>query len=232
MPPATLRPWWHDLRDPLRAAPAASRRLWLPGLICFALATAFMLWASASGTDRHWLDLIVTGRDPGLIQLAKKLSNWGELHFIPLLLAILLWAAGRYYHRPAWRLAGAAGLLGAAGAGLLGLIFKILFGRPRPHLGVPDTLNPLSFHWNFQSFPSGHSSHTWGLVAGVALLAPRWALPYGLFAAAVCWSRMYLNRHYPSDILGGLVCGVFVGLIFALAARRSLAATKSAPPSS
>ena len=136
MPPATLRPWWHDLRDPLRAAPAASRRLWLPGLICFALATAFMLWASASGTDRHWLDLIVTGRDPGLIQLAKKLSNWGELHFIPLLLAILLWAAGRYYHRPAWRLAGAAGLLGAH-------VDRFACRQCSPRLGVLLALVPL-----------------------------------------------------------------------------------------
>lgn len=230
MPAAAPRPWWHDLRDPLRAAPPAARCLAPFALICSVLVTGFMFWASASGTDRRWLDLIVTGRDPGLIQLAKKLSNWGELHFIPLFLAVLLWAAGRYFHRLDWRLAGAAALLGSAGAGLLGLVFKILFGRPRPHLGVPDTLHPLSWHWDFQSFPSGHASHTWGLVAGAALLAPRWALPCGLFAAAVCWSRMYLNRHYPSDVLGGLVCGVFVGLIFALAARRSLAATKSALP--
>lgn len=228
MTDAAPRPWWHDLRDPLRAAPAAARRLWLPALVCLALATAFMLWASASGTDRRWLDWLIADRDPGLIRLAKKLSNWGELHFLPFFLAALLWTAGRFSNRAAWRLAGAAGLLGACAAGLLGLVLKILFGRPRPHLGVADSLQGFSWHWDFQSFPSGHSSHCWGLVAGVALLAPRWALPYGLFAAAVCWSRMYLNRHYPSDILGGLVCGVFVGLVFALAARRSLAATRPA----
>lgn len=232
MPAAAPRPWWHDLRDPLRAAPPFVRRLWLPGLVCLALATAFMLWASASGADRRWLDLLVDDRDPALIRLAKKLSNWGELHFLPLFLSVLLWFSGRFANRPAWRLAGAAGLLGACGAGLLGLFLKILFGRPRPHLGVADTLQGFSWHWDFQSFPSGHSSHCWGLVAGVAVLAPRWALPYGLFAAAVCWSRMYLNRHYPSDIFGGLVCGVFVGLVFALAARQSLADNKSSSSAS
>jgi undecaprenyl-diphosphatase len=216
------------LRDLLRAAPGPARQHWPLAVILFALTTYFMLWSSASGNDRRWLDWVIAGREPGLLRLAKSLSKWGELHYLPAFLALLLWGAGRHWHRLDWRLAGAAGLLGATGAGLLGLMLKILYGRPRPHHGLPDELRGFSFHWNFQSFPSGHSSHSWGLGAGVAVLAPRWALPYGAFAAAVCWSRMYLERHYFSDLLGGLVCGLFGGLVFGLAARQTLAANK--PP--
>ncbi|AKC83700.1 hypothetical protein IMCC26134_14595 [Verrucomicrobia bacterium IMCC26134] len=217
---AKVRLWWHDYRDILRAVDLPLRQLSPLGLIGFALVTGFMLWAGTTGTDRYWLDRIISDRTPGMISVAKWFTKWGELHYLPLFLALLLWGAGIYKRRLSWRLAGAAGLLGACGAGLVGLILKIIFGRTRPHIQLPDKLHAFTLHWDFQSFPSGHASHCWGLVAGAALLAPRWAWPYGLFAAAVCWSRMYLYRHYVSDIVGGFFCGVFIGLIFALAARR------------
>jgi membrane-associated phospholipid phosphatase len=225
------RPWWRDLRELFCAAVGPARHHWPLAVILFAVATYFMLWASGTGADRAWLDWLITDRSPGLLRLAKWLSKWGELHFLPVFLALLLWGAGRFWHRLDWRLAGAAGLLGAAGAGLAGLFLKILYGRPRPHLAMHDGLHGLSWHWDFQSFPSGHSSHCWGLVAGVSMLAPRWAVPYGVFAAAVCWSRMYLERHYFTDLFGGLVVGVFVGSIFGLAARDSLARLRAVSPS-
>ncbi|MEY4487903.1 MAG: hypothetical protein RIQ79_411 [Verrucomicrobiota bacterium] len=215
-----VRLWWHDYRDIFRVVGEPLRLLSPFGLIGFALAAGFMLCAATTGMDRLWLDRIIADRTSGMLSVAKWFTKWGELHYLPLFFALLLWGSGLYWRRLDWRLAGAAGLLGACGAGLAGLILKISFGRTRPHIQLPDKLHAFTLDWDFQSFPSGHSAHCWGLVAGVALLAPRWALPYGLFAVAVCWSRMYLYRHYVSDIAGGFVCGVFIGLVFALAARR------------
>ena len=59
-------------------------------------------------------------------------------------------------------------------------------------------------------FPSGHVATTTALFVGVAVLARRrwaWAAAAGA-AALMGLSRMYLGRHFPGDVLGGLALGV------------------------
>ena len=61
------------------------------------------------------------------------------------------------------------------------------------------------------SFPSSHAANAFALAA---VLARRWRPAAPMFwtmAAAVAWSRMYLNRHFLSDI----VCGATVGVALA-----------------
>lgn len=58
------------------------------------------------------------------------------------------------------------------------------------------------------SFPSSHAANAFALAA---MLARRWrrATPaLWLAAAAVAWSRLYLNRHFLSDILVGAAIGL------------------------
>ncbi len=61
------------------------------------------------------------------------------------------------------------------------------------------------------SFPSSHAANA----AGLALvLGMRWrwlAPPLWLLAATVAFSRMYLNRHFLSDVLFGMAIGVGLG---------------------
>ncbi len=61
------------------------------------------------------------------------------------------------------------------------------------------------------SFPSSHAANA----AALALvLGSRWrwlAPPLWLLAGTVAWSRLYLNRHFLSDVLFGMVLGVGVG---------------------
>jgi undecaprenyl-diphosphatase len=59
-------------------------------------------------------------------------------------------------------------------------------------------------------FVSSHASNTFGLTDFIMLLMPQnRKLIFGLFcwAALVCYSRMYLGVHYPSDIVGGAIVG-------------------------
>jgi len=42
------------------------------------------------------------------------------------------------------------------------------------------------------------------------------------FALIVCYSRVYLRVHYPSDILGGMVLGVTMGFLGYLVYRKIL----------
>jgi undecaprenyl-diphosphatase len=61
------------------------------------------------------------------------------------------------------------------------------------------------------SFPSSHAANAFALAA---VFARRWrpaAPAFWTLAAAVAWSRLYLNRHFLSDI----VCGAMVGVAVA-----------------
>ena len=58
------------------------------------------------------------------------------------------------------------------------------------------------------SFPSSHSANAFALAA---ILSRRWrraALPLWLAAALIAASRVYLNRHFASDMLVGLLIGI------------------------
>jgi undecaprenyl-diphosphatase len=173
-----------------------------------------------TGIDRAWVQGMMANRDPAGIAIAQTFSRLGEMHLTPLLALAVMAGIARLASRPAWWVAAWAGILGMVTAGVAALLLKMLVGRPRPKLQVEDVIQGFSWHWDYHSFPSGHTSHWFGLVAALALIAPRWSVGLGLFAAAVVWSRFYLLQHYIGDILGGIALGVTIGLMFGLAARR------------
>lgn len=103
-------------------------------------------------------------------------------------------------------------LVAAAGGLLLDLVLKLRFDRPRPHI----------FTWGTQavssSFPSGHAMSATIVYSTVAYLAARlqkrrWARWLTMLLAAfvivlICFSRLYLGVHYPSDVVAGVVVGL------------------------
>ncbi|MFD4377194.1 phosphatase PAP2 family protein [Streptomyces sp. NPDC058486] len=99
--------------------------------------------------------------------------------------------------------------IASATANLLG---KRLVRRPRPdreaarvvvgrHVPMPESA----------SFPSGHtaSAVAFATAAGVAL--PPAAVPLGLLASAVGYSRVHTGVHYPGDVAAGAVLGLASG---------------------
>ena len=120
------------------------------------------------------------------------------------------------------------GLLGGCTAGVAAIFFKVVLGRPRPHLQVTDEFTWFARAASYQSFPSGHTTHCFGVAVAVLVLAPRWGAGFLAAAGLVAWSRMYLGSHYPSDVLAGAALGTLVGAALALAIRRWLAARDGA----
>jgi len=109
------------------------------------------------------------------------------------------------------------------GTGVLQLVTKLAFERPRPAVFEPLVAVSSS------SYPSGHAMASAGLALVVAVIAwparRRMAAIAGgaAFALLVGASRMYLGVHYPSDIAAGWLLAVAwvtaVWLAFDLAGR-------------
>lgn len=86
---------------------------------------------------------------------------------------------------------------GAVSSGLCTLI-KYAVNRKRPE-GVSD-------RWN-SSFPSGHSTMSAFIAVYFGARYPRYRIPLYLWALAVGASRVYLKRHWVSDVIAGYALG-------------------------
>jgi undecaprenyl-diphosphatase len=115
-----------------------------------------------------------------------------------------------------WEIATFAAVLFAvvAASGLATDVVKTIVGRTRPefvHDGV-FAFTPLSFGgYAHYSFPSGHST-TMAAVAMLAAFVPSVVtVPVVAGAAIVAFSRIAIDAHFPSDVVGGIFMGLGVG---------------------
>ena len=114
-------------------------------------------------------------------------------------LSILLMAYGDDKPRDTGRLLSSTFIAG----GLVVLGIKQSVRRKRPledELGDP-------------SFPSGHSSIAFSMATILGHQYPRWRIPLYVGAGLVGLSRIYLGRHYASDVLMGAAVGTISGTI-------------------
>jgi membrane-associated phospholipid phosphatase len=107
----------------------------------------------------------------------------------------------------------------------IGMLSKEIVARPRPF--IPDTEVILAADSQF-AYPSGHSLIVVaGATVSVAVLFRNssWkmkavTMTLAVEASIVCFSRIYVGAHYPLDVLGGILLGIGISLLFLSQTRR------------
>lgn len=156
----------------------------------------FRVFTTVDALD-HWIQARVQeGRQPWLEPVMRTATGVGRA---PIVAGILVLAAV------------GGPTAGAARTVLVGLIptnlavegLKRLTQRARPD-GRTQRKNA--------SFPSSHAANAFAIACALTHFRHRWRLPAFAVAALIAWSRVYLNRHYVSDIVVGAAIGAGFGI--------------------
>ncbi len=152
------------------------------------------------------LDFIQTLRNPALDQFFKIFSTLGDHGELWIFLIFFIYFKRKDKHLLFYSFA--ALIISVIGVELL---IKPLIQRPRPFISNPSIQTLLRPHG--YSFPSGHTVTSLALVTFLALNNVSYKSVYISAALLMAFSRLYLYVHYPSDVLAGILLGVFVGFV-------------------
>ena len=191
------------------------------------MASIYLLDAQASEWARHlpqWLT------DP-----ADEITNFGlsSRFLYPIGIILLVLAALMALSLPSMTRGLLAALFARFGflfvaiglPSLFDTVVKRMIGRARPYVGAHD--NPLMFKpfiWlpEYASMPSGHATTATAAAVAIGAIWPRMRPVMWLYALIIMATRVVINVHHPSDVLGGAL----VGVIGALMVRRWFAARR------
>jgi len=140
--------------------------------------------------------------------------------WIPFYVVLAAWIVYRY-RKASWLILLAIGLLISAADHTSVHYFKMVFERYRPSQqeALKDLVHIVNdYRGGAYGFVSSHAANTFALAAFTALIFRiRW-YTWGIFfwAAFVSYSRIYLGVHFPFDIIGGALLGIFLGWLFYL----------------
>jgi membrane-associated phospholipid phosphatase len=179
---------------------------------------------AAQRLDATVLARLVAERGSHAESLANGVTILGNLPALLLMTALACgigWARGRPRSV-------AAVLVVVAGANLTTQALKLALSHPRAR----EVLGAENVAWD--GFPSGHVTAAASVAIAFAFVVPRRLLPAAAalgacFVAAMGWSVLVLNWHYPSDVVGGILVASSWGFAV-LASMRFAAAVRSRRP--
>lgn len=156
--------------------------------------------------DFSILDAIAGMRNGFLDWFFSRITHLGDAGIFWILVAAVLLLMAKY-RRDGLRLA-----LALVCCLLLANVFlKNVVARPRPCWVREVALliaNPQDY-----SFPSGHTQASVASTIVLWRANRKWGIAAAVLTVLIAFSRMYLYVHYPSDIIGGAICGVISGSV-------------------
>ncbi len=149
-----------------------------------------------------------------LTPILKIITTLGEGGIIFILMGLILLFTKKY------RKAGFAMLVALAVMVVCNnLVLKELFARPRPFNLEYDWWNAVYKYPEIVSrpdswsFPSGHTSSAFAAAIAVLRYDRKIGIPTTIFAAIMGFSRIYVEVHYPSDVIAGTIVGIIYAVI-------------------
>jgi len=187
-----------------------SRKHSFPAILVVGIAAVAFLGIAFS-LDSLVRETVAPWRTPRILAVASWVTRLGYGWVLGVAGAIVA-GVGYWAGRSCWVRAGLINIPALIASGLATRVLKILIGRPRPRLidqGVANWGPSLSS--GFNSFPSGHATAAFTLAAVFAFYIPSWRVGVYLLAVCVAFSRIVLNAHFFSDVVGGALVGFLIG---------------------
>ncbi len=150
-------------------------------------------------------DLGVAEKAGALRSAAVILAHSGDSWFWGTALFVVWLFASAFWRQWAVIVVGSIGILA-----LLVFAVKKMIRRPRPE-GLWGTIYRKT---DPHSFPSGHAARAFLIAVLATALGPVWlTVLLWVWAPLVSVSRVAMGVHYVSDIIGGLILGLLVGVL-------------------
>lgn len=156
--------------------------------------------------DDKVVDNIIRYRSPwkNRIMVAASSAGNGGLIWFAFCMPFLVYAP--------WRLTGANIIFGLAFTQFLcEVVLKHIVRRERPVWHLSDE-EQLVHRPKYYSFPSGHTTASFSVVAVSSLRCGPWTTALVICCAVlIAFSRVYLRVHYLSDVVVGMMLGLLFG---------------------
>ena len=137
--------------------------------------------------------------------LFDKMANWmAESEFVIFVLIIMAGLLMIEMKKTKWLMPLFSTLIISFSTSYL---FKLIFSRRRPY-GIEGALGVADY-----SLPSSHATVAFAVAALLTQEFPRVAWFFYLFAIGTSLSRVYLEKHYLSDVIAGAILGYIIGNI-------------------
>ena len=182
-------------------------------LLVFGLVSISLLWSVGQRLDTYvFLYLNLRGPRPLLLDRVMFGATQMGNGLFAMALGLIIFAAGD--RRLAYEL-----VLGTLSLWLVVELIKATVCRSRPFVALIQT-RVVGYHEPGRSFPSGHTSQAFFLVALLtrhSYANVGWAILLLYFAAiSVGITRIYVGAHYPRDVLAGAILGSIWGALGAI----------------
>ena len=153
------------------------------------------------GAILNWFQLL---QNPVLTPFMKVVTTLGNGGVIWIIIGLFLLI------RKSTRKTGAVVLLALVFCLLIGNVFlKNVIARPRPCWRNPEIFMWIRIPRDY-SFPSGHTMSSFVAATSIFFWNRKWGTAALVLAGVIAISRLYFYVHYPTDVLAGIILGIFL----------------------